>query len=86
MGKLSIGKYAKLCILGGEIAFTACMLYGFFLSGSAAAFHLSLFQLLPWFNGMNLGSWLVGAVSVAVWAGAAGSYIAWMHNVSLKQS
>lgn len=81
-----MGKYAKLCILGGEVAYTACMVYGLFLSGSAAALHLSLFQLLPGFNGMNLASWFFGAISVAAWSGAAGAYISWMHNASLKQN
>lgn len=86
MGKLSIGKYAGLCVLGGEVAYTVCMLYGNFLSGKAAELHLALLQLFPGFMGMNFGSWLVGALSVAVWSGLAGAYIAWMHNVSLKQS
>ena len=84
MGKLSIGKYVKLCVLGGEIAFTVCMLYGLFLSGTAAALHLSLFQLFPGFKALNFSSWLLGAISVAVWSGFAGAYIAWMHNKSLK--
>lgn len=85
MGKLSIGKYAGLCILGGEIAYTICMMYGSFLSGKAAELHLALFQLLPGFSGMNFGSWIVGALSVAVWSGVAGAYIAWMHNSSLEK-
>ena len=85
MGKLSIGKYAALFILGGEIAYTACMLYGNFLSGKAAELHLALFQLLPGFAGMNFGSWFMGAISVAIWSGATGAYISWMHNASLKQ-
>lgn len=85
MGKLSIGKYAKLCILGGEIAYTVCMVYGLFLSGSVAALHLSLFQLFPGFKGMNFGSWLAGAISVALWSGFGGAYISWMHNKSLER-
>lgn len=84
MGKLSIAKYAGLCVIGGEIAYTVCMVYGNFLSGKAGELHLALFQLLPGFSGMNFGSWFIGAISVAVWSGLGGAYIAWMHNVSLK--
>jgi hypothetical protein len=85
MGKLSIGKYAGLCILGGEIAYTVCMVYGRFLSGKAVELHLALFQLLPGFTGMNFNSWFVGAISVAIWSGVAGAYISWMHNVSMEK-
>lgn len=84
MGKISIGKYAGLCMLGGEIAYTACMLYGTFLSGKAAELHLALFQLFPGYSGMNFSSWFIGAISVAIWSGVGGVYISWMHNVSLK--
>lgn len=84
MGKLSIGKYAGLCILGGEIAYTVCMAYGFFLTGKAAELHLALFQLFPGFTGLNLVSWFAGAIAMAVWSGLAGAYIAWMHNASIK--
>jgi len=83
MGKLSIQKYAALCVLGGEVAYTVCMLYGFFLSGKALELHQALFQLMPGFSGMNFTSWFFGAIMVALWSGIAGAYIAWMHNVSM---
>jgi hypothetical protein len=86
MDKLSVSKYAMLCVLGGEIAFTVCMLYGLFLTGKAAELHTALFQLFPGYSGMNFVSWLSGAVSVALWSGIGGAYIAWMHNVSIKKS
>ncbi len=82
---LSIQRYALLCILGGEVAYTLCMAYGFFLTGSADALHLALFQLLPGFSGMDLVSWFVGAITIAIWSGLGGAYIAWMHNVSMKK-
>lgn len=85
MGKLSLGKYAGLCVLGGEIAYTVCMAYGSFLSSNAKALHLSLFQLLPGFSGMNFGSWIAGAITIAIWSGLGGLFIAWMHNISLKK-
>jgi len=85
MGKLFLGKYASLCVVGGEIVYTICMIYGFFLSGSKAALHASLFELLPGWNGMNLMSWVFGAITVALWCGVVGAYVAWMHNVSLEK-
>ena len=81
---LSIKKYSLLCILGGEIAYTVCMAYGVFLSEQAAALHLALFQLLPGVTDLGFGSWLAGAVSIAIWSGVFGAYIAWMHNKSLR--
>lgn len=86
MGKLSIGKYAGLCVLGGEIAYTACLLYGTTLTGKAAELHHTLFELLPGFTWVGFGSWFAGAVSIALWAAIGGAYIAWMHNVSLRES
>jgi len=81
---LSIQKYSLLCVIGGEIAYTVCMVYGFFLTGKGAELHLALFQLFPGFTDMSVGSWIVGAVSVALWSGLGGAYIAWMHNASTK--
>ena len=84
MGKLSIGKYSGLCVLGGEIAYTVCLLYGTTLSGKAADLHHAFFELLPGFTWVGFSSWIIGGVSIAVWAGISGAYIAWMHNASLK--
>lgn len=83
MGKLSIKKYAALCVLGGEIAYTGCLLYGTTLSGAAAELHHSFFELLPGFSWVGFGSWIIGGISIAIWSGIAGAYIAWMHNASL---
>ena len=85
MGKLSIKKYAALCVLGGEVAYTVCMLYGNFLTGQAAELHQALLSLLPGVANLNFGSWFVGAISVAAWSGLGGAFIAWMHNVSINK-
>ena len=85
MGKLSIGKYAGLCVLGGEIAYAACLFYGTTLTGDAAALHHSFFGLLPGFTWLSAGSVVAGAITVAIWSGIGGAYIAWMHNVSIKK-
>ena len=84
MGKLSVKMYAGLCVLGGEIAYTVCLIYGTTLTGAAAELHHALFQLLPGFTWLNVGSFIAGALTVAVWSGLGGAYIAWMHNKSLK--
>jgi hypothetical protein len=80
---LSIKKYALLCVLGGEIAYTACLLYGTTLSGRAAELHHAIFELFPGFTWISFGSWLAGAATVAIWSALGGAYIAWMHNKSL---
>ncbi|MEK7084449.1 MAG: hypothetical protein AAB932_04405 [Patescibacteria group bacterium] len=82
---LSIKTYALLCILGGEVAYTACLLYGTTLSGKAAELHHAMFELLPGFAWMSFGSWFAGAISIAIWSGIGGAFIAWMHNVSVKK-
>lgn len=84
MGKVSVKKYAALCVLGGEIAYTACLLYGTQLTGKAATLHHAIFELMPGFTWLGTGSFIAGAVTVAVWSGVGGVYIAWMHNVSLE--
>lgn len=83
MGKLSILTYAGLCVLGAEVAYTACIIYGTTLTGAAAELHHALFQLLPGFTWLSAGSFIAGAITVAIWSGIGGAYIAWMHNKSL---
>jgi len=85
MHKLSIGKYAGLCVLGGEIAYTACLIYGVMLTGKASELHRAILELLPGFSWLGIGSYLAGAIIIAIWSGLAGAYIAWMHNVSVKE-
>ena len=69
--------------MGGEAAYSACLIYGTTLTGKAAELHHALFALLPGFVWVSFGSWLIGAVSIAVWAGLGGAYIVWMHNASI---
>ncbi len=85
MGKLSVKKYSLLCVAGGEVAYTACLIYGTTLAGRAAELHHSIFELLPGFVWLSFGSFVVGAITVGVWSGLGGAYIAWMHNYSLEK-
>lgn len=82
---LSIKRYSLFCILGGEIAYTLCMVYGFFLTGKAAELHSLIFQLLPGLSGLDFSSRFFGAITVAIWSGAGGAYVSWMHNYSSKK-
>ena len=83
MMKLSLQKYAALCIVGGEVAYLVCYVYGFFLSGKLAELHQALLALLPGFTWGSFGGFILGAISIALWSGIGGLYIAWMHNVSM---
>ena len=85
MGKLSIKKYSLLCLLGGEVVYIACLLYGTMLTGRFAELHHSIFELLPGFTWLSFGSFVVGAVTVGLWSVLGGAYIAWMHNYSLEK-
>ena len=80
---LSKTKYAVLCIVGIEIFYVLCTAYGFTLSGRRMELHHSLFELLPLFVWGTVESFFLGAVSLGIFAGVFGWYVAWMHNVSL---
>ena len=82
---LSNTKYAGLCVLGMEVFYALCVVYGLLLSGKARELHRSLFELLPWFAWGNPLSLVWGAVLLGIFA-VMGWYIAWMHNVSLVTS
>ena len=85
MEQLSLKKYSLLCMLGGEIAYAACLIYGTTLAGKVAEFHHAIFELLPGFTWLSLGSFITGAITIGVWSGIGGAYIAWMHNFSLER-
>jgi len=80
---LSKTKYALLCVLGIEIFYVLCVIYGLTLSGKASELHHSLFELLPLFVWGSLMSFILGAFYLALFASVLGWYVAWMHNVSL---
>jgi hypothetical protein len=46
---LSKTKYALLCLLGMEIFYVLCIIYGVLLSGKAMELHHGLFELIPGF-------------------------------------
>jgi len=80
---LSKTKYALLCVLGMEIFYVLCVIYGVLLSGKAKELHHALFELIPGSVWGNPVSMVWGAVYVGVLAWIVGLYIAWMHNASI---
>ena len=83
---LSLKRYGWLCALGGEVFYVFCLTWGLFLTGRAAEFHHSLFELLPGFVWGNVGSVILGAGYILVFAWIGAWYIVWMHNFSLVKN
>lgn len=80
---LQLKRYGWLCVLGIEVLYVACLAYGSLLSGKAQELHHSLFELLPGFSWGSIGSVILGAVELFVFAWIFAWYIVWMHNTSL---
>lgn len=82
---LSLKRYGWLCVLGAEAAYFVCLLGGFLPLRSARGIelHHTLFETLPGFTWISVGSVLGGAVYMFVFAWAFAWYFVWMHNSSL---
>lgn len=85
MEKLSLKSYVKKCILGSEIAYVVCLLGGFLplRSQRGIELHHALFETLPGFTWLTFGSFIWGAILIAIVAWVFGAYMVWMHNSSL---
>ncbi len=83
MEQLSLKSYGWKCVLGAEVFYVLCLIYGTFLSGSAAALHHSLFELFPGFTWGTVSGVVIGAVDLFVFAWIFAWYYVWMHNSSL---
>ncbi|TAL19669.1 hypothetical protein EPN90_02680 [Patescibacteria group bacterium] len=83
---LQLKRYGWLCVLGTEVFYVVCLIYGTFLTGKTAELHHSLFELLPGFVWGNIGSIIFGAVYLFVFAWVFAWYIVWMHNTSLVKA
>lgn len=86
MGKLSLFSYVWKCVVGAEFAYALCLIGAFVLERSAKGteLHHTLFETLPGFTWISLGSVILGAVYMLVFAVVFGSYMVWMHNSSIK--
>lgn len=82
---LLLKRYGWLCVLGAEAAYLLCLVGGYlpWRTAQGTALHHALFETLPGFTWGNIGSVILGAVYVFVFAWIFGWYIVWMHNSSL---
>lgn len=84
MERLSYVKYGWRCVLGAEVFYGLCLLYGNFLTGRAQELHQTLFELIPGFSwGSSLGI-IAGAIYMFAVAWILAAYIVWMYNTSLE--
>lgn len=83
--ELSLKQYGWKCVLGAEVAYVLCLLGGFLPLRSPAAveLHHRLFETMPGFTWINMGSFILGAAYMFVFAWLFGAYFVWMHNSSL---
>ncbi len=82
---LSLTRYRRLCVLGAEVAYFACLLGGLLPIRTTAGIdlHHRIFETLPGFIWLNVQSVILGAVYMFAFAWIFGSYFVWMHNTSL---
>ena len=87
MGKLSLYSYVWKCVAGTEVAYFLCLSGAFILELSAKGMelHHTLFETLPGFTWISIGSVILGAVYMFVFAVIFGIYMVWMHNSSIKE-
>ena len=87
MGKLSLYSYVWKCVAGTEVAYFLCLFGAFILERSAKGMelHHTLFETLPGFTWISIGSVILGAVYMFVFAIIFGIYMVWMHNSSIKE-
>lgn len=82
---LSLKRYGWLCVLGSEILYFLCLSGGLFpwRSVRATELHHALFETLPGFTWLTIGSVVLGALYMFVFAWVIAWYYVWMHNSSL---
>lgn len=87
MGKLSLFSYVWKCVAGMEIVYFLCLLGAFVVERTAKGteLHHTLFETLPGFTWISVGSVILGAFYMLVFAFVFGSYMVWMHNSSIKE-
>ncbi len=83
--QLSLKSYGWKCVLGGEVVYVLCVLGGFLPLRSVAGIqlHHTIFETLPGFMWISVGSFILGAFYIFVFAWIFASYFVWMHNSSL---
>ena len=87
MGKLSVVSYVWKCVLGWEVAYFVCLLGAFLMdrSSKGTELHHTLFETMPGFTWISIGSVILGSIYMLVFAIIFGAYMVWMHNSSIKE-
>ena len=85
---LSLKRYGWLCVLGAEVVYVLCLLGGLFpwRTERGIELHHAVFETLPGFTWLTVGSFLLGAAYTFAFAWIFAWYIVWMHNYSLVES
>ncbi len=85
MNQLSLRSYGWKCVLGAEVAYILCLLGGFipWRTEVGVQIHHALFEILPGFAWISVGSFILGAIYMFAFAWVFAWYIVWMHNSSL---
>lgn len=88
MGTLSLRSYVLKCIIGLEVVYVLCIAGGFLPWRTVAGIelHHTIFETLPGFTWISVGSFIIGAVWMLVFAVIFGWYLVWMHNSSLEKN
>ncbi len=81
---LSLKLYGWRCVLGAEVTYVVCLVGGYLPLRSARdiELHHTFFETLPGFVWGNVGSYLLGAVYLFIFASILAWYYVWMHNAS----
>ena len=82
---LSLKRYGWLCVLGGEVAYWACLAGGYlpWRTAQGIELHQALFETIPGFVWGNWLSYAWGAILVFAFSWIFAWYLVWMHNTSL---
>jgi hypothetical protein len=86
--RLSLKSYGWKCVLGLEVAYGLCLIGGFLSlrTASGTQLHRVLFETLPGFTWISLGSVLLGAIYMFVFAWVFAWYFVWMFNSSVEKT
>jgi len=85
MSKFSLKKYGWRCVLGAEVVYILCLLGGLlpWRSAEGIRIHHALFETLPGFTWISLGSAILGAIYVFIFSWIFAWYMVWMLNSSI---
>ncbi len=88
MEQLSLKKYGWKCVLGAEVVYFICLLGGLLPLRSVRGIelHHAIFETLPGFTWINIGSVILGAVYFFIFAWIFAMYFVWMHNSSMVET